>query len=58
MKNLDSGCEYLWPREKFFNRFDLMKELYRRYQLQLYGEEDPEDYLDENTPLARISKVS
>lgn len=56
MKNLDNGMEYLWSRDKFLNRFDLMKELYRRFQLQMYGEGDPEDYGDENGSL-RISNA-
>lgn len=40
MKNLDTGADYLWTKDKFLGRFDLMKEMYRRYQMQLYGAEE------------------
>jgi len=44
MKNLENGSEYLWTKEKFLNRFDLMKELYRRYQMKNYDDyDDSED---------------
>lgn len=32
MKNLETGTEFVWPREKFLNRLYLMKEMYRNYE--------------------------
>lgn len=43
MKNLDHGTEYIWSKDKFFTRFDFMKELYRNHQLRNNGEEDVVD---------------
>jgi hypothetical protein len=37
MKNMQNGTEYVWPKEKFFNRLYLMKEMYSNY-------EDDEDW--------------
>lgn len=40
MRNLANGYDYLWSKEKFLNRFDLMRELYRRQLQKYYGEDD------------------
>ncbi|EFX76074.1 hypothetical protein DAPPUDRAFT_55475, partial [Daphnia pulex] len=40
MKNLDHGTEYIWSKEKFFTRFDFMRELYRHHQMEINGEEE------------------
>ena len=29
--NLESGLEYYWPREKFYNRLGVMQELFNRF---------------------------
>lgn len=31
MVNLESGLEYYWPREKFYNRMGVMQELFDRF---------------------------
>ena len=53
MKNLENGSEYLWTKEKFLNRFDLMKELYRRYQMKNY-----DDYYEDESEDVKITKAS
>ena len=53
MKNLENGSEYLWTKEKFLNRFDLMKELYRRYQMNNY-----DDYYEDESEDVKITKAS
>lgn len=40
MRNLANGYDYLWSKDKFLNRFDLMRELYRRQLQKYYGEDD------------------
>ncbi|EDO44751.1 predicted protein, partial [Nematostella vectensis] len=45
MKNLDTGLEWLWPRNKFINRKFLMEEMYENYEegeeWRLPDERDP-----------------
>ena len=55
MKNLENGSEYLWTKEKFLNRFDLMKELYRRYQMKNY---DDYDDSEDNLKITKASSTS
>ena len=45
MKNLETGMEYLWPKNKFINRKYLMQEMYENYEegeeWRLPDERDP-----------------
>lgn len=52
MKNLENDYEYLWSKDKFLNRFDLMKELYRRHLQKYYGED-----VEEADDIQKISVV-
>ena len=57
MKNLDNGADYLWTKEKFLGRFDLIKEIYRRYQMQFYGIEDEDAAMDGLIPISNVNLV-
>ena len=45
MKNLETGLEWLWPKNKFVNRKFLMQEMYENFEegeeWQLPDERDP-----------------
>uniref|UniRef100_T1ISP8 Kinesin-like protein n=1 Tax=Strigamia maritima TaxID=126957 RepID=T1ISP8_STRMM len=51
MKNLETGQEFVWPKEKFLNRLYLMKDMYSKYEYDDDGAEDW-DVTAENDPFA------
>lgn len=32
MRNLETGVEFEWPKDKFLNRMYVMKEMYQNYE--------------------------
>lgn len=44
MRNLETGVEFEWPKDKFLNRMYVMKEMYQNYEA---GEEWDVDEVNE-----------
>lgn len=54
VNNMETGLEYYWPREKFYNRLCVMQELFDRF------DDDSDSFngqLEDVSPSASLSDV-
>ena len=52
VKNIESGLEYYWPREKFYNRKFVMQELFSKY------DDDDDDFKGQIADVSDVIKYT